>query len=153
MHPIIFVALLTLGGAEPGPVTIELLSIESETLAKTPQSEVKVESGGRSVTYAGVPLNAILGGRANFITGMPGLRDLSDAVLLVRGADGYQAAVSAASVAMDLNGERYLLAKSRDGQSMSPQLIIPADPKHARWVRDVVAIRLVRLNALVRAAP
>ena len=142
-----------LGGAEPGPVSTELLPVQPEALAKLAPATVRIEVEGKATVYTGVPLAAILDQRAQPIAGMPGLRDLSDAVLLARGADGYQAAISAASVAMDPKGERYLLAIQRNGQAISPQVIIPADPKRARWVRDVVAIRLVRLRTLVRETP
>lgn len=146
-------AALILGGAEPGPVTLEVLPSKLETLAKMPQKTVKVEVNGSLVIFSGTPLASILEKRAKPMAGMAGLRDLADAVLLVRGADGYQVAVSAVSAAMDPNGERYLLANARNGQTISPQLIVPADPQHARWVRDVAAIRLVRLNAVVNADP
>ena len=85
---------------------------------------------------------------------MAGLRMLSDAVILVRGADGYQAAVSAAAVAMDPKGLKFLLALDRDGKPLDKgqgpvRLIVPGDPKHARWVKDVASVRLVRLDRLV----
>ena len=144
---------LIIAGAEPGPVSLELLASRAEIQSMVPKVELKINQEGRSVTYSGIPLGAILDRRAKPIAGMPGLRDLSDAVLLVRGADSYQAAVSAASVAMDPEGQRYLIASQRDGQSIPTQLIIPGDPKRARWVKDVVAIRLVRLNEVVKAEP
>ncbi len=147
------IASLLLMAGEPGPVTLETLPTKPEALASMPKVEIKVESDGKTVTYSGVALASILSARDKAAPGMAGLRELSDAVILVRGADGYQAAVSAAAVAMDPKGERYLLATSRDGQARAGQLIIPADPKHARWVRDVAAIRLVRLKEVVKADP
>jgi DMSO/TMAO reductase YedYZ molybdopterin-dependent catalytic subunit len=82
---------------------------------------------------------------------MAALRALSDAVILVKAADGYQTAVSAAAAAMDSKGERYLLALSRDGKPLDSRvgpvrLIVPGDPKHVRWVRAVTSLRLVRLD-------
>ena len=70
---------------------------------------------------------------------------------LVKASDGYQAAVSAAAVAMDPKGERYLLALRRDGQPLAKgqgpvRLIIPGDPQRVRWVRMVDSLRLVRLS-------
>ncbi len=149
----IFLASVVLAQA-PGSVTVDLLPFDPAKLGGMERVEVKVTEDGRSVTYSGVPLASIPGpGTKNPMT-MPTLRALSDAVLLVRGSDGYQAAVSATAVAMDPKGERYLLAVARDGQPLAEgqgpvRLIIPADPKHARWVRQVVAIRLVKLDKLV----
>ena len=54
---------------------------------------------------------------------------------------------------MDPKGERYLLATARDGQVRPPQLIIPGDPQHARWVRDVVAVGLLRLDGVDKLKP
>ncbi len=147
----ILVASLILGAGDPGSVPGELLATKPDAIRSLPKVELKVGAGGQTVTYHGVALASVLASRSQPIEGMPGLRDLADAVLLIRGADGYQAAVSAAAVAMDPKGERYLLATSRDGQDRPAQLIIPGDPKHARWVRDVVAVRLVRLGGVVKA--
>jgi DMSO/TMAO reductase YedYZ molybdopterin-dependent catalytic subunit len=138
----------------PGPVTVDMLPFDRAALKGMDQAEVRISEEGKTVVYAGVPMAAILAKNAKDSGTMAGLRALSDAVLLVRGADGYQAAVSAAAVAMDTKGERFLLAISRDGkplgESQGPvRLIVPGDPKHARWVRDVVAIRLVRLDKVV----
>ena len=149
----LLIVSLALGIGEVGTVALEVLPVEAALLADLPQAELKVTVDGRTTTYAGVPLAAVLGKRAAPIEGMPGIRDLADAVILVRGEDGYQAAVSAAAVAMDPNGERYLLATRLDGQARKPQLIIPADPKRARWVRDIKAIRLARLGLVTSPNP
>jgi hypothetical protein len=138
----------------PGPVAVDLLPFDRAALKEMDQVEVRVSEEGRMIVYAGVPLAAILAKKAKDSGTMAGLRTLSDAVLLVRGADGYQAAVSAAAVAMDTKGERFLLAIRRDGmplgESQGPvRLIVSGDPKHARWVKDVAAIRLVRLDKVV----
>lgn len=146
-------ASLVLGGADPGPVTVELLPVRPEALAEMPRGQLKVEAEGQATSYSGVPLAALLAKRAKPVEGMPGLRELAGAVILVRGEDGYQAAVSAAAVAMDPKGERYLLSTSRDGQPRKPQLIIPGDPKRARWVRDIESVRLVRLDQVVPPKP
>lgn len=152
MHALLMVALV-LGAGEIGPNDTEVLATTPAALSKLARAEIKVESNGQATTYAGVPLAAILASRAKPIEGMPGLRDLSDAVILLRAKDGYRVAVSAAAVAMDPKGERYLLADARDGQARAPQLIIPGDPQRVRWIRDVVEVRLVRLDQLLKPEP
>ena len=47
-----------------------------------------------------------------------------------------------------------LLALTRNGKPLEigqgpVRLIVPADPKHVRWVKDVATIRIVRLDKLV----
>ncbi len=137
----------------PGPATAEALPFDPSKLEGFEKVEVQVIEDGRSVTYSGVALASLLEKQAKGSGTMPGLRSLSDAVLLVRGTDGYQAAVSAAAVAMDPKGGGYLLAVARDGKPLEKgqgpvRLIVPADPKHVRWVKDVKTIRLVRLDKL-----
>ena len=89
---------------------------------------------------------------------MAALRSLSDAVNLVRASDGYQAAVSAAAVAMDPKGERFLLALARDGKPLDEgqgpvRLVIPGDPQRVRWVRRIASCHLVRLPSLKTTSP
>ena len=147
------IASLILAG-EPGSATSERLPFDPARMGDLAKVERKVDEDGRIVTYHGVPLASILEKPSKDAGTMAGLRNLADAVVLVRGSDGYQAAVSAAAVKMDLKGERYLLAIARDGKPLEPgqgpvRLIVPGDPKHVRWVKDVATIRLVRLDKLV----
>lgn len=146
-------ALLLAQAPLSGGVAVERLPFDPAKLEGLTKTEVRVTEDGHSVTYSGVALAGLLERRGKGTTTMAGLRALSDAVVLVRGTDGYQAAVSAAAVAMDPKGERYLIALARDGKPLDPgqgpvRLIVPADPKHARWVKNVASIRLVRLDGL-----
>jgi hypothetical protein len=137
----------------PAPSNAELLPFDPNKLEGFEKVEVKLMEDGQTVTYTGVALASLLEKQAKGSGTMPGLRLRSDAVLLVRGTDGYQAAVSAAAVAMDPKGGRYLLATAREGKPLEKgqgpvRLIIPGDPKHVRWVKDVATVRLVRLDKL-----
>ncbi len=141
-------------GQTPGPVAVEVLPFDPAALRAMAPVEIQVDEGGKGVKYSGVPLATLLKPKDRAEVPMAGLRALSDAVLLVRAADGYQVAVSATAVAMDPKGERYLLALARDGKPLDPgsgpvRLIVPGDAKHARWVKSVAAVRLVRLDKLV----
>jgi hypothetical protein len=134
-----------------GQVPAEELPFHPEALRDRPRVEVRVREAEADVVYAGVPLRSVLESRIEGPGRMPALRALSDAVLLVRGADGYQAAVSAAAVAMDETGERFLLARQRDGMPLGTgqgpiRLIVPGDRERVRWVRNVSSIGLVRLK-------
>jgi DMSO/TMAO reductase YedYZ molybdopterin-dependent catalytic subunit len=146
-------ALLLTQAPAPGGVAVERLPFDPAKLEGLTKAEVRVTEDGRVVTYSGVPLAGLLERRGKGTASMAGLRSLSDSVILVRGTDGYQAAVSAAAVAMDPKGERYLIALARDGKPLDPgfgpvRLIVPTDPKHARWVKDIATFRLVRLDGL-----
>ncbi len=146
------IASLLLAQAPVAP-TAEPLPFDPTKLEGFEKVEVKLTEDGQTVTYTGVALASLLEKQGKGSGTMPALRSLSDAVLLVRGSDGYQAAVSAAAVAMDPKGGRYLLATSRDGKPLEKgqgpvRLIVPGDPKHVRWVKEVVTIRLVHLDKL-----
>jgi DMSO/TMAO reductase YedYZ molybdopterin-dependent catalytic subunit len=146
----ILLAAAFLGQVSAGPtVKVEPLAFDPAKLADRDKVELKVKNGDRLEVYSGVPLASLLPGKPD--AGMAGLRNLSDAVILVRGTDGYQAAVSAAAVAMDPKGERFLLATARDGKPLAEsegpaRLVVPGDPKHVRWVKNIASIRLVRLE-------
>jgi hypothetical protein len=137
----------------PEAPQVEALSFDVSVLKKLDRIELRIMERGKPVVYAGVPLAVPLKAKLGDMTSMAALRSVSDAVLLVRARDGYQAAVSAIAVAMDGKGERYLLAFERDGQPLDERegpvkLVIPTDPQHIRWVRMVSAIDLVRLKDL-----
>jgi hypothetical protein len=153
--PMLSAALLSICLLAPDPIaaTSEALPFDPDSWKATEKAKVEVTEGGRKVIYAGVPLRVVLGDRVKEGQGaMRALRDLSDAVLLVRAEDGYRVAVSAAAVAMDAQGERYLLATERDGKPLDERqgpvrLIVPGDAQHVRWVRMVKGVDLIRFQA------
>ena len=149
MTALLLLAAACLGQA-PADLAIESLPFDPDSWKTRPRVEVKVAERGQPVVYSGVPLATALGPKLKADAPMSALRGLADSVLLVRAEDGYQAAVSAAAVAMDRKGERFLLALERDGRPLDKgqgpvRLIVPGDPEHVRWVRQVVAVDLVRL--------
>lgn len=150
MTTLMLLAAACLGQVPAATVSIESMPFEPDAWKKLPRVAARVMERGRAATYSGVPLATVLPGRIKGDATMASLRGLADAVVLVRAEDGYQAAVSAAAVALDKKGERFLLALERDGKALDARqgpvrLIVPGDPEHIRWVRNVVAIDLVRL--------
>jgi hypothetical protein len=146
--PVVVAVLLA---AAPGAASfsVEALPFEPEAWAKAEPVQVTVMEEGDSVTYAGVPLAAVLKGRLKGRSVMAELRSVSDAIILVKARDGYQAAVSAVAAAMDPKGERYVLAIRRNGKPLGDgqapvKLVIPGDPMRVRWVRMVSALQLIR---------
>jgi Oxidoreductase molybdopterin binding domain len=148
---VLAIASLLLLQSPPAPS--ESLPFDVDALKKQERVELRVKEGDKEVTYRGVPLSVVLGAKSPNPKSMQALRSLSDAVLLVHATDGYQAAVSAAAVAMDKSGQRYLLALERNGQLLDEthgpiELIIPGDSEHVRWVRMVAGVDLVRLRGV-----
>jgi hypothetical protein len=142
--------LAALSFAPPATVAVEPLPFDPAAWKSLPRTTLRLKEDGKDVTYAGVPLCVVLEAKLKGRPEMAAWRSLADAVLLVRAADDYQAAVSAVAVAMDPKGERHLLALERDGKPLDAgqgpvKLVIPGDPAHVRWVRMVSGIDLVRL--------
>ena len=153
----LYALLLCLPLAIP-TVEVEALPFDPAALAKLPQVELRVTEKGTPVVYQGVPLRALLEPKLAGDDEMTTLRSLVDAVILLRAEDGYQVAVSAAEVAMDREGARFLLALRRDGEPLRAgqgpaKLIIPGDPKPVRWIRQVTAVELVRLPKVAPQPP
>ncbi len=142
--------MLALGMGDQITVTVEPLKFDPAALKALDQKQVTVTEKGNRVVYEGVPLRAMLADQLKGGNAMVNMRDLSDAVILVRASDDYQTAVSAAEVAMDESGDRYLLALSVDGKPLSREhgpvkLIVPGDGDRVRWVRMISELSLVRM--------
>ena len=144
------IAAFALALSDPATVQVERLKFDPAALRDAEKVEVKVTEGGVQVDYKGVPLRTILAGKLKTPNTMASLRSMSDAVLVVRATDDYQTAISAAAVAMDPKGEKFLLALERDGKPFDKdqgpvKLIVPGDSEHVRWVRMVSTVDLVRM--------
>jgi DMSO/TMAO reductase YedYZ molybdopterin-dependent catalytic subunit len=155
---IVSLPILCLLLAPPASVTVEALPIEPADWKALTRVEVRVMENGGPVVYSGVPLRVVLKGKLPDPITMGALRGLADAVLAVSASDGYQTAVSAAAVAMDSKGERFLLALERDGKPLGNEqgpvrLVVPGDPERVRWVRNVTGVDLVHLPRKERSSP
>ena len=141
---------LVLALSDPSTVQVESLKFDPAAILKASTIEVKVMERGEAVIYKGVPLRSLLADRLKGPNAMADLRGLADSVLVVRASDDYQAAISAAEVAMDESGQKYLLATQRDGKPLDDKqgpvkLLVPGDPQHVRWVRMISAVDLVKM--------
>ncbi len=138
-------AMFTIGQkSEPLPFNL----IELKGL---PQVELTVTEQDKPVTYSGVPMAALLKPHLSGTDRMADLRKLSDAAILVHAKDNYQAVFSAAEVAMDNGGKKFLVAFERNGKPLDEtqgpaRVIVPGDPMKVRWVRMIDKISLVRIG-------
>jgi hypothetical protein len=145
------VSLAIVSAPPPIAASVDPLPFDPAAWQTAPQVELRVVERGKPIVYSGIPLASVLKDHLKGDNTMASLRALSDAVILVKATDGYQAAVSAAAAAMDPKGERYLLALRRDGKPLDERqgpvvLVIPGDPQHVRWVRMIQSLQLVRLS-------
>lgn len=127
----------------------ESTTLHLSELQQLPVREVTVAEphGKAGVRYRGVPLVAFLS-----MVGAPVGEALRGPALAlhvrIEAADGYRASFSLAELDAGIGGTEALVAFERDGQPIGAdvgpfRLVVPTDKRAARWVRQVVAIRLL----------
>jgi hypothetical protein len=106
----------------------------------------------KEMKYSGIPLRAILNEMVPDLK-LESMAEIKTAakrelVLEVKGADGYPALIPVADIAINRQGDRFVLATHVDGKLMQsgPQLICKMDQAKTRWVHDVVSLRVVGLR-------
>jgi hypothetical protein len=125
------------------------LTLQDADFAHLPRTSVQVhDHAGTSVTYAGVLLRDIMA-----LAGVPlgdQLRgDRLALYLVVEAADGYRVVFALPELDAAFTDRIVLVADRRDDQPLSAtegplRLIIPDDKRHARWMRQVVALAMRR---------
>jgi DMSO/TMAO reductase YedYZ molybdopterin-dependent catalytic subunit len=134
----------------PDPLILETperrLVLTAADLAALPRDTATVSfHENPAQRYEGVPIHVLLkeaGVRADSTRG----RALRMRVV-IDAADGYRAVLSLAEVDPTLPDRRALLADRVDGTPLTGneapfRLLLVGDPRHNRWVRQVVAIRV-----------
>jgi DMSO/TMAO reductase YedYZ molybdopterin-dependent catalytic subunit len=131
---------LTIDGETASPRTLS----EAEFKA-LPRTAVRVKDrSGKEHSYEGVSLGYLLG-----LAGVPLKQNLKHGevakFLHAQGRDGY-AAVFALP---EFDRQDYLVADTADGKALEPgtgplQIVLPAEPRRSRWVKQLVLLRIVR---------
>ena len=143
-------------GAQTGPVVVKVegevatpLGLTATELAQLPRQSVTAKAhDGKESRYEGVALIEILK-KAGLPTGTD-LRGKAVALyMVVEAADGYRAVFALPELDSTFTDRVILLADRRDGQVLSSregplQIVVPGEKKHARWVRQVIALRIGR---------
>jgi len=163
---LIFISIFMVALAVPGftqdkhapmkPVSITEISVEVEggkslkmtaaELAKLRRIEVKAKDhDGVEATYSGFELRDILapaGAKLGKELRGPNIAQY----LVATAADGYHAVYSLTELDRDFTDKIVILADKRDGRSLENigpwQLIATNEKKHARWVRQVTALKV-----------
>lgn len=151
MKPLLFASLL-LALAAPAAaqdVTVSKadgtqVTLSAATLADLPRAQVTVPGDAGPSLYEGPPLAYVMRA-AGLPVGMRAHGDPMRGYLVVRGADGYAAVVSAVEADKDLHKDVAILADTLDGQPLPERegprrLVIGDDIKSWRSVRQVVAM-------------
>lgn len=127
----------------------QTLTLGLQDFAKLPQVHVTAtDHDGKKHEYAGVSLRDLLT-QAGVATG-DGLRgkELADYVV-AEALDGYRVVLSVAELDPAFGNTQAIVATKIDGQPLqSPdgplRLIVPGDKRHARWVRMLTSVSVMR---------
>ena len=133
-----------------GPLRVSFGSKTSdwtvEKLASLPHTTITVYNEHAKVnqTYSGVPLIDLLTPLG--VPGKPHGKDFR-LYLVAEGADGYQVVYSIGEITPDVHDGTVLVADQVDGKSLANngmfQLVATGERRPARWVRNLVAIRVL----------
>jgi DMSO/TMAO reductase YedYZ molybdopterin-dependent catalytic subunit len=142
-------------GNEPG-VLLEVrgevarpLSLSQEDFARLPRRTVQAKAhDGVESRFEGVPLNEILA-KAGVPTGNELRGKELTLYVVVEAADGYRALYALPELDPAYTDRIILLADRRDDKPLPErtgplQVIVPGEKKHARWVRQVIRIKVGR---------
>jgi DMSO/TMAO reductase YedYZ molybdopterin-dependent catalytic subunit len=125
------------------------LALSGDDLAKLPRQTVRTKGHDNVESdYEGVSLIEIL-----TKAGVPTGKDLRGPAMalyvVVEASDGYRAVFALSELDPAFTDRGILLADRRDGKPLSAregprQVIVPGEKKHARWVRQVIRLRVGR---------
>ena len=139
-------ATLRLEGLVENPRTLSA----AELAALPHRAQTTTDKDGKKHVYRGVALRDVL-----HLAGAPEGKGIHGAVLaeavLASAADGYQVVFALPEIDADFSPQTILLADLRDGQPLPAhdgpyQLIVPLEKKPARWVRQLTALRVVKVQ-------
>ena len=124
------------------------LKLTAEDLAQLPHTRVHAKAHDVEGDYDGVLLSVLM--RALGAPSGDALRGPSLALYVrIRGADGYTAVFALGELDASIGNANVILADRRDGQPLDAKegpfrVIAVADRRPARWVRQVVAIDVLK---------
>jgi len=121
----------------------DIAAFQRQTISVTDNRGARVEYGGVPVAEilqrAGAPLGKELKG-PNMAAG-----------LIARASDGYRVLFSLAEFDAAFNARVILLADRRDGKPLDSRegplrIVVPGDRRHARWIRAVTTLEVLRVR-------
>jgi DMSO/TMAO reductase YedYZ molybdopterin-dependent catalytic subunit len=135
-------AHLDVGGEVPHP-----LHLAAADLARLPRTSVQAKDhDGKAAEYSGVALTEVLK-----LAGAPSGAEIRGPALakyiVVSAADGYRAVFALPELSPEFTDAIVLLADRRDGKPLAAaegplRLVVTADKRQARWVRQVLSLAL-----------
>ena len=115
-----------------------------------PHIKVTTSTSGEPATFEGVALKAVLEKAGiKFGETLKGTRLAS--CMLVEAADGYRVVIALPELDPAFTDKQILLAFLKDGKPLNDKegpyrIVIPAEKRMARWVRQVTGLKIVALQ-------
>ena len=136
--------MLSVGGEVPRPS-----KLTAPEFARLPRQTVRAKDHqGKEADFEGVPLVEVL--KASGVKFGQDLRGPALATyLVVEAADGYRAVFALPELDPAFSDRVILLADRRDGKPLAGnegplRVVVPGEKRHARWVRQVIALKIGR---------
>ncbi len=137
---------LTFSGDFPKPFTITMADLKSMPV----QSIMGKDRDEKIYEFQGVWLrDLILKAGVEFGTGLKGKNQAQ--YILLEGKDGYKTVFSLPEIDPEFSGKQILLAYLRAGEPLADgvgpfRIIVPEEKLHARWIRELVSVKLVKID-------
>jgi hypothetical protein len=122
------------------------VTLSGQALAALPNETVKATAHGKTSTFSGYDLRAVL--TAAGVKPLESLRGKQlRRVVTATAADGYEVVFALAELDPSLGNRKVLLADRENGAPLSAKdgpwrLVVPADGRPARWERQVLALKI-----------
>lgn len=149
---LVAIASTTLYAAEPAAISVTLtdgraVELSPAALLNLPKQSVSATSHGKTARYDGYDLRAVL--NAAGVAPVESLRGKQlRTYVIVTASDGYEVVFTLAELDRTLGNTLVLLSNLEDGRALADsdgpwRLVVPGDQRSARWVRQIVSIRVV----------
>jgi hypothetical protein len=126
------------------------VNVTATDITAMPHQKVSVDDHGKTITFEGVPLRLVLEkAGVTFGDSLRGKRLSS--YLLVEAADGYRVVIALPELDPGFTDRVILLADNADGHPLDSKegpfrIVIPGEKRMARWVRQVIALKVVQVQ-------
>lgn len=126
------------------------LNVTATDITAMPHQKVSVDDHGKTITFEGVPLRLVLEeAGVTFGESLRGKR--LSTCLLVEAADGYRVVIALPELDPGFTDRVILLADKADGHPLDSKegpfrIVIPGEKRMARWVRQVIALKVVQVQ-------
>lgn len=137
---------LSFSGEFPEPFTVTL----DELKAMPVQTVLGKDKDEETYEFQGVWLRDLIQ-KAGVEFGM-GLKGKNQAqYILMEAKDGYKSVFSLPEIDPEFSGKQILLAYARAGEPLGEgvgpfRIIVPEEKLHARWIRELIAVKLVKIE-------